>query len=223
MLKIGHRGAKGYEPENTLLSIKKAIEQGVNAVEIDVHRTKDNKIVVIHDDKVDRTTDGKGFVKDMTLEQLKKLDAGKKEKIPTLQEVIDLVKGKIKLIVEIKQKNIYPEIARIIKNNGMYENCYVISFWHDEIKKIKEFDENIHTGVLMVGCPVSLGFARNIKAEALVMNYQYVDSDFVEMCHEDNLKVFVWNINEKELIKEYVKMRVDGISSDFPDILTGLK
>lgn len=104
MMLMGHRGAKALEPENTLLSIKRALEIGVDAVEIDVHLTKDQEIVVIHDSTVDRTTNRTGPVGSYTLEDIRKLDAGKGEKIPTLVEVIGLTKGKAKLVIELKEK-----------------------------------------------------------------------------------------------------------------------
>ena len=93
-LKVGHRGARAYEPENTLRSFRKALELGVNAVELDVRRTKDGELVVIHDDKVDRTTNGRGLVNELTLEEIEKLDAGKGEKIPTLEEALEFLDKK---------------------------------------------------------------------------------------------------------------------------------
>ena len=104
MMIMGHRGAPNLEPENTLLSISRAFEIGVDAVEIDVHLTKDNEIVVIHDATVDRTTNGTGPVCGYTLEVIKKLDAGKGQPIPTLQEVIDFSEGKLKLVIEFKEE-----------------------------------------------------------------------------------------------------------------------
>ena len=102
MILTGHRGAAALEPENTLLSMQKAIDLGVDQIELDVHLTRDQHLVVIHDTTVDRTTDGQGAVADFTLEEIKRLDAGKGERIPTLQEVIDLVRGKVVLQIELK-------------------------------------------------------------------------------------------------------------------------
>ena len=116
MLIIAHRGASGYEPENTLRSFRKAIGLKSDAIELDVQLTKDNKLVVIHDETVNRTTNGKGKVKDLTLRELRKLDAGKGEKVPTLEEVFNLVKRKVKIHVELKGNNIAKPVNDLIKN-----------------------------------------------------------------------------------------------------------
>ncbi|MEM3426627.1 MAG: glycerophosphodiester phosphodiesterase family protein, partial [Thermoproteota archaeon] len=100
VLKIGHRGARFYEPENTLRSFRKALELGVDAVELDVRRTRDGELVVIHDAEVDRTTNGKGLVRELTLEEIRRLDAGKGEKIPTLEEALDFLDGRVKILIE---------------------------------------------------------------------------------------------------------------------------
>ena len=113
-LKIGHRGACGYEPENTLRSFKKALDLGVDTIELDVHKTKDEATVVIHDEKVDKTTNGTGFVADKSLEEIKKLDAGKGEKIPTLEEVLDLVNRKAQVNIELKGEGTARPVADII-------------------------------------------------------------------------------------------------------------
>src|SRR6056297_2287931 len=104
VLKIGHRGAMGYEPENTLRSFKKAIELNVDMVELDVYVCSSGELVVIHDDKVDKTTNGKGYVSEKSFDELRKLDAGMGEKIPTLQEVLDLIDKRAKVNIELKGK-----------------------------------------------------------------------------------------------------------------------
>jgi len=220
MIIIGHRGAASYEPENTLLSIGKAIDLKVNAVEIDVHLTKDNNLVVIHDDKVDKTTNNKGYVKNFNLSELKKLDAGKNEKIPTLQEVIDFVKGKIKLIIELKGLKTAKPVVRLIEKNKIVKDVYVISFWHDMVKEVKELNKNIKTGVLFVGHPVNaVNLAKDADADVLVMNYKFISKKLVDDAHKSSLKVFVWNIDDKEDIKPIADLKVDAIGSNKPDII----
>jgi glycerophosphoryl diester phosphodiesterase len=219
MMIMGHRGAKALEPENTLLSIGRAMEIGVDAVEIDVHLTKDKEVVVIHDSTVDRTTNGKGPVGSYTLEEIKKLDAGKGEKIPTLKEVIEFVKDKVRLIIELKEEGTEDKVVELIKRYDMFDSAYVISFWHMLVKKIKEMDSRIKTGVLMVGCPVDTCIARSASADALVMNYAFVNKELVYKAHQEGLKVFIWNINDRDMLKPYVDMGVDGIGSNDPRIL----
>jgi glycerophosphoryl diester phosphodiesterase len=220
MIKTGHRGAAGLEPENTLRAITVAIENGMDYAEIDVRRTKDNKIVVIHDEKVDRTSNGTGFVCDMTLSELKKLDFGKGEKIQTLQEVIDFVKGKCKLIIEIKEPTTEVAIAEIIEKKKLQDDCYVISFYHTSVKMIKAYCQKLHTGVLFVGEPVNMAeMVKQANAEVAVANYHYVTPQVVSKLHNAGLKIFVWNCDTKEDIKYMIKLKVDSISSNLPDLL----
>ena len=135
MILTGHRGAAKLEPENTLLSIQKAIDLGVDQIEIDVHLTRDQHLVVIHDATVDRTTDGQGAIADFTLAKLKQLDAGKGERIPTLQEVIDLVSGKVILQIELKGPNTAEPVIQAVKQNSMENGVLLTSFVHDRCEK----------------------------------------------------------------------------------------
>ena len=219
MIIMGHRGAAALEPENTLLSIGRAIEIGVNAVEIDVHLSKDKEIVVIHDSTVDRTTDGTGPVCSFTVDELKKLDAGKGQRIPTLQEVIDFIGNKVDLVIELKEGETVESVFQLIKRNNIEDSVYVISFWHRLVKTIKEMDSHIKTGVLFVGCPADTCIATQASADALVMNYSFTDMKFVQTAHKENLKVVVWNIDKRNLIKPYADMGVDGIGTNDPRVL----
>ncbi len=219
MMIMGHRGAAAIEPENTLLSIKKAMDIGVDAVEIDVHLSRDKEIIVIHDSTIDRTTNGTGAVNNYTLSELKKYDAGKGESVPTLQEVMELTDKKVKLVIELKEKGTERIVVEQIKKNGFEDNVYVISFWHRLVKNVKEIDSNIKTGVLMVGCPVDTSIADQTSADALVMKYNFVDAEFVELSHKNGLKVFIWNIDTPDLVKPFVDIGVDGIGSNNPGIL----
>ena len=132
-LKIGHRGAPGYEPENTLRSFEKAISMGVDMVELDVHKCKSGELVVIHDKKVNRTTNKKGFVKNKNLQQLKTLDAGKKEKIPTLKEVLDFINKRVKINIELKGPKTTEAVLKLIeeyinKKKSKYSQFIISSF-----------------------------------------------------------------------------------------------
>jgi glycerophosphoryl diester phosphodiesterase len=219
MMIMGHRGAAALEPENTIRSIARAMEIGVDAVEIDVHLSKDEEVVVIHDETLDRTTNGTGPVKKRTLEELKMLDAGKGEKIPTLQEVMDFVGDKMRLVIELKEAGAEGKVVELIKNNAAVSHVYVISFWHRLVQAVKSLEGTIKTGVLLVGCPVDLAVASNAFADALVMRYSFVDERFVKMAHKKGLKVFIWNIDDPDLLEPYVAMGVDGIGSNDPRVL----
>ncbi len=216
---MGHRGAAALEPENTLRSIRRAVEIGVDAVEIDVRLSKDEELVVIHDATVDRTTNGKGPVSSYALDDLKKLDAGKGETIPTLQEVMEHVGNKVRLVIELKEEGTERMVVGLVKRRNLGDNVYVISFWHDLVKRIKGMESSIKTGVLLVGCPVDACVATQASADALVMKYTFVNRHFIQIAHKEGLKVFVWNIDDQHLVKPYVDMGVDGIGSNDPRIL----
>jgi glycerophosphoryl diester phosphodiesterase len=219
MMIMGHRGAAALEPENTLLSITRAMEIGVNAVEIDVRLSKDKEIVVIHDSTVDRTTNGTGPVSSYALKEIKKLDAGKGETIPTLNEAIDLIGNKVRLVIELKEEGTERKVVELIKRNNLDDNVYVISFWHRLVKTVKEMDSRIKTGVLFVGCPVDAYIATQASSDAFVMKYTFVNRNFVEIAHKEGLKIFIWNIDDRDLLKHYADMRVDGIGSNDPRVL----
>jgi len=217
---MGHRGAPADEPENTLRSFARALAVGVAAVELDVHLTKDGRLAVIHDETLDRTTNGRGPVQDFTLAELKKLDAGRGEPVPSLEEVFDLVQGKAHLVVELKK----PEAARALLNffqaRRAFEFATIISFWHPAVKALKQTEPRLSTGVLMVGCPVDpVGLARAADADALILQYAYVTPELVAAAHNHSLLVYVWNIDDTKTLKPYLTMNLDGIGSNRPGVL----
>lgn len=219
MIIMGHRGAAALEPENTLLSIGRAIEIGVDAVEIDVRLSKDKTLVVIHDATLDRTTNGTGPVSSHELHEIKELDAGKGETIPTLQEVLDVMDSSVTLVIELKEAGTERLVVELIEKNKFVENVYVISFWHELVRAAKNMNNRLRTGVLLVGCPVDPCVATHASADALVMRYNFVNRQFVELAHGEGLKVFVWNIDDAHWLPTYAEMGVDGIGSNDPRVL----
>lgn len=223
MIKIGHRGSAALEPENTLRAIGRAIDNKMDCVEIDVRKTKDHKIVVIHDEKVDRLSDGTGFVCDMNLSELKKLDFGKGERIQTLQEVINYVDGKCRLIIEIKEPTTEVQVAEIIEKNKFQEDCFVISYFHTSVRMIKGYSQKLHTGVLFKGEPVNIAeMVKQANAECAFAEFHYVTPQVVSKLHNAGLKVFVWNCDSKEDIMCLARMKVDGICSNDPELLANV-
>jgi len=219
----GHRGSGFLEPENTVRSIRRAIDLGVDQVEVDVHLSKDGKLVIIHDETLDRTTNGHGFVRDYSLAELKKLDAGEGEKIPTLQEVADTVKGKVTLQIELKEPATYGLVVRTIEDNGMVEDAVVTSFWHREVKRVKETNPKIETGVLFVCSPIDVAqLAVNARADALHPNFNFVEASMVEEAHRRGLKIRVWNPDDEYNMKRMANLDVDAIGSNRPDLLLKL-
>lgn len=224
-MRIGHRGASGYEPENTLRSFKKALALGVDMIEFDVHVCASGELVVIHDTKVDRTTNGTGYVANKTLQELKKLDAGKGEQIPTLLEVLDVINQQAIVNIELKGVNTAEPVAKIIneyvtQKGWKYDKFFVSSFNHIELLKFKKLVPQVKTGALLEGIPVRLAsFAQDCKAQAIGVFKDYVTQEYVNDAHKKKLKVYVFTVNEPDEIERIKKLGVDGIFSNFPDRL----
>ncbi len=217
---MGHRGAAAYEPENTIRSIRTALAMGVTAVEVDIQLTRDNELAVIHDGTVDRTTNGKGAVRDFTLAELQRLDAGKGEAIPSLAEVVEEVADRAHLIIEVKEPEAAPALLQFFQTRDIFGRTHVISFWHPVVKALKEKEPRLHTGILLVGCPADpVGLARAARAEALVLQYAYVTPDLVDAAHAAGVQVYIWNIDDVRTLKPYLAMNLDGIGSNRPDVL----
>ncbi|MDY0095556.1 MAG: glycerophosphodiester phosphodiesterase [Candidatus Vecturithrix sp.] len=231
---IGHRGAAGHAPENTLVSFQKALEFGVDMVELDIHMSKDGELIVMHDPRLERTTNGSGYIKDYTVKELKQFDAAQNfeayrgERIPTLQEVFDFAKERTTFAIEIKNCPIlYPDIekklVRLIEQNDLVDNVIVIAFYHPSLKKIKEYNSEIITGILYAaGLVEPWAVAETVGADALHPNYVYTLADIVEAAHQRGYLVHPWTINSAEDMQRWIEYGVDGIASDFPDALAGL-
>ncbi|MEM3747417.1 MAG: glycerophosphodiester phosphodiesterase family protein [Thermoproteota archaeon] len=219
VLKIGHRGAKFYEPENTLRSFRKALELGVDAVELDVRRTRDGELVVIHDAEVDRTTNGKGLVRELTLEEIRRLDAGKGEKIPTLEEALDFLDGRVKILIELKEEGFEEEVLKLVRGKKLEKNVVIISFLEDALRRIRELDKDVETGLIYVKHENPVETALELKANYLLPLYRFTHSALIRRAREKGLKVIVWTINDEKEASEYAGKGVDGITSDKPDIL----
>jgi glycerophosphoryl diester phosphodiesterase len=219
MLRIGHRGARAYEPENTLRSYKKAIEIGVDAVELDVRKTKDNQLVVIHDADVKKTTNGKGLVSGLTLKQIKEFSTEKGEKIPTLKEALDFLDKKVKILIELKEEGVEEKVLSLVREGGLQKNVIIVSFIEDALRKVRELDKEVETGLIYAKHKNPIKSALDLKAQYLVAFYRFTHTANVQKAHENGLKVIVWTVNAPEEVTEYMKKGVDGIASDKPDIL----
>jgi glycerophosphoryl diester phosphodiesterase len=221
VLIIAHRGASAYEPENTLRSVKRALELGADMVEVDVRASRDGHIVVMHDATVDRTTNGKGYVKDMTLRELKKLNAGLGERVPTLQEVAELISGKAQLVVEIKVPRIEKKVLQIVKENELERDVLITSFYHPILKKVKELNSNIRTGAIVASRPIKTAqLAMDADSDALFPKHVYVDSQMVEEAHRHDLAVYPWTVDDLNAIEPLIGMGVNGIVTNKPDVLS---
>ena len=225
ILKIGHRGAMGHEPENTMRSFKKAVELNVDAIELDVYVCKTGELVVIHDDKVDRTTNGTGYTEDKTFAELRQLDAGKGELIPTLEEVLDFVDKRVIVNIELKGRNTafttYQVIDQYIKNYGWSELDFIVSsFDHHELNKFKHLYPQVPIGVLIEGIPLSYSnCAVELNAQSINLSINFFNQDFVNDAHKKGLKVYVYTVNDHDDISKVKKLNIDGIFCNFPERL----
>ncbi|MFA6098575.1 MAG: glycerophosphodiester phosphodiesterase family protein [Patescibacteria group bacterium] len=223
--KIGHRGAAGYAPENTLLSIKKALELKVDAIEFDIHRCQTGELVVIHDEKVDRTTDGSGEIVRMSLEKIKTFDAGLGEKIPTLDEVLDLIDGKSKVNIELKGKGTAKPLAdlivkKIASKKWELSDFIVSSFDRPKLEQFHGLAPDIWTGIIYTRPRLFfLQKAKKIGVKSIHLSKKFVSRKITEKIHLAGLKLFIYTVNEPDEIKKIRQLSVDGIFSNFPDRL----
>jgi glycerophosphoryl diester phosphodiesterase len=214
---MGHRGAPADEPENTLRSFRRALAMGVTVVELDVQLTRDRRLAVIHDETLDRTTNGRGPVKDFTLAELQKLDAGQGEPVPSLEEVYELVKDKAHLLVELKQPEGAPALLEFFRRQQAFDAAHAISFWHPAVKALKEAEPRLQTGVLLVGYPGDPGGRTGAPgADALVLNYRYVNRELVDAARRQDIQVMIWNIDDAAILEPYLAMDLYAIGTNRP-------
>jgi glycerophosphoryl diester phosphodiesterase len=220
---VGHRGASGYAPENTLAAFALALEQGADMVECDVHLSADGVPVVIHDDTLDRTTNGRGPVREQTVAALKALDAGRGETIPTLDELLAWCRDRVALSIEIKNGPVYYEglperIVELLRRHGMTERAGVISFDHVALRRVRELEPRVAIGALFVARPVDApAMARAAGADALLPHWAFATPDLVESAHRAGLAVSVWTVNDEAVARSAVAAGVDAIATDYPD------
>jgi glycerophosphoryl diester phosphodiesterase len=217
ILKIGHRGAKGYEPENTLISFKKAIDFNVDGIELDVHLSSDGEIMVIHDETIDRTSNGKGSVNQFTALELKELG------IPTLIDVLDLVNRRCFVNVELKGIGTSKPVVELIthyisEKNWEYNDFLVSSFEWKMLEEVQLLNPKIRIGVLTkVAVSEALAFAKKIKAVSIHPYFALLPRENVALMQENGFKVFPWTVNSTEDIQKIKSFNINGIISDFPD------
>jgi glycerophosphoryl diester phosphodiesterase len=230
-LVYAHRGASGYAPENTMAAFKKAVELGSHGIECDVQMTKDGRLVVCHDETVDRTTDGKGFIKDMTFEQLRELDAGKwfderfrGERIPELKELLELVKESgLILNIELKSGIVrYPGMEkRVIEEvsaYGLLSKVIISSFNHYSLKECRDIEPSVKTGALyMEGLYEPWNYLEHLGCKCAHPLYLAMDPEISEGLKARGFVINVFTVNDERVVKGLVEMGVDGIITNYPD------
>lgn len=224
MLRLGHRGACGHAPENTLLSIQKALDFGVDGFEFDIQLSKDGQPMVIHDDTLERTTNGTGKVADYTLAQLQQFDAGQGQIIPSLQDVITFVNRRCRLFIELKAEHseipVIEHINQAIQDDWSYDQFYLCSFDHPQLFAARKLNPSINTCALFAGIPVQLAqLALDAGTCSINPCIHHISQALVDDAHRKNLKVFSWTVNLPAHIEKAKQMGIDGIFSDYPDRL----
>ncbi|RUQ30613.1 glycerophosphodiester phosphodiesterase [Peribacillus cavernae] len=236
-LKIAHRGAAGYCPENTMASYKKAIELGADFIEIDIRLSRDGELVVIHDPTLERTTDGIGYVCDQDFAVLRQLDAGswfhrdfKNECIPSFEELLDRLLPQAGILIELKTPSQYPGIeeklaGEIIKRNLHQKETPILmvqSFDTRSVKKLHLLLPSIPVGVLIKHNPkgISGKKLKELSAFAHFINPKQtmMTAKLKKRIHEHGMKTFTWTVNNQKKIRKFERMNLDGITTDFPDL-----
>jgi len=228
---IAHRGGSAYESENTLKAFRKAIKLKVDFIEFDARLTKDKKLIVFHDKKVDRLTDGKGYVKNLYFRDIRKLRVNG-EKIPTPEEAVKLIGNKVGIIIELKDKGCEKKIVNLIKENNL-KNVIIISFNKSIIRTIKKLDNNLRTGLIFSMYPFNHHRIRRVLydpvkstfrvgADEIFYYYRYVTRKLIKMAHDNGLRVNIWTVDNIKTMKKFIEMGVDGIATNRPGLLKKL-
>lgn len=238
-LVIAHRGASSLAPENTLASVRKGLELGVDVVEIDVHRSYDGELVVLHDNTVNRTTSGKGNVADLTLQEIKKLDAGRwfklsfwGERIPTLREVLEATKDKAILLIELKGERTEVPTVELVRELGMEDQVIIQSFDFQQIQKSKQKAPEIPT-VFLVREPEHssdpakaatwmANITEYVGASGIGIRHNWFTPELKETAKERNLALFVWTVDAKADLQRFINEGVHGIITNRPQDLLPL-
>ncbi|MCZ7415615.1 MULTISPECIES: glycerophosphodiester phosphodiesterase [unclassified Streptomyces] len=217
LLTVGHRGVMGVEPENTLRSFRRAEAEGFDMIELDLHLSKDGELVVMHDAQVDRTTDGSGLVGDMTLAELRGLDAGLGERVPVFEEVVDAVD--VPMQAEIKDAAAARVLADLIERRRLHERIWVISFHDEALRETRERLPDIPVALVTgASTPTAPERAVGLGAAMVSCELPRLTAETVERCHAAGLKVISWTVNTAEELARGRELGLDGVVTDLPDI-----
>ncbi len=232
MLLIAHRGASGYAPENTIVSFKKAFQMGAKAYEFDLQLTRDEEVVVFHDYTLERCTDGQGYLREKTLDELKRLDSGswygkeyENEKIPTLNEVLEVVKGAELINLELKRdenekRSLVDKVLKSVEKFGIEKKVLISSFDHSLLEEVYSKNNNLKLAVLFEEKKDYINCVENLKLKAYSINLwkALVDKVEVERIKAKGYKVYLFTVNERLEGERLRKYCVDGIFTNYLDI-----
>jgi glycerophosphoryl diester phosphodiesterase len=216
-LTIGHRGVMGVEPENTLRSFRAAERAGLDVIELDLHLSKDGALVVMHDARVDRTTDGSGAIADQTLEQLRALDAGLGERVPVFEEVLDAVRSPLQ--AEIKDVAAARSLAEVLHARDLVPRVEVISFHDEALSEVSRLVPGVRTALVAsrYGLDV-VDRATAVGAGTLVLNIRRLTLEVVEHARRADLRIIGWVVNTPAHLRLARALGLDGATTDHPEI-----
>ncbi|MFF4763079.1 glycerophosphodiester phosphodiesterase [Streptomyces sp. NPDC001292] len=220
-LTIGHRGVMGVEPENTLRSFVAAQQAGLDVIELDLHLSKDGALVVMHDDEVDRTTDGSGAIADKTLAELRSLDAGRGERIPVFEEVLDAVRTPLQ--AEIKDVAAARALAEVLHERDLVSRVEVSSFHDEAITEVARLVPGVRTALVAsrYGSDV-VERATAVGAATVCLNIRRLTLEIVEHARKADLRIIGWVVNTLDHLRLVRALELDGATTDYPEIkLTG--
>ncbi|MDH3503101.1 MAG: glycerophosphodiester phosphodiesterase family protein [Nitrospirota bacterium] len=217
-LRIGHRGAAGHAPENTLAALELAIKLGVDMIEFDAQRSADGALVLFHDRTVNRTTNGEGNVESLPLTVLRGLDAGGGERIPLLEESLACLNGRAGAMIELKVRGIAAEVCSIVKAADFQGEVIYASFFHEELLTVRKLMPDAQTLALIDGAPIHpTAFAIDANATHAGLALDCVTPALVQALQAQGIQVFVYTVDDPEDIARMKRLGVDGIISNFPD------
>jgi glycerophosphoryl diester phosphodiesterase len=217
-----HAACKGHAPENTLAGVRKALELGADAIEIDLHTTRDGVPVLLHDATVDRTTSGTGEIASLTQRQARRLDAGDGERIPTLREVLAEVDGRALLVLEIKALDIEEQVLAAVRRGKALDWCVVHSFWPQVVQRARQLEPRMAASLLTSGRDVTdwgkyFSFALKLGAQGVAVNERAITPELVRAAHLRELRCSTWTVDTREGVRRVAAAGVDAITSDYPD------
>ena len=220
LLRIGHRGAGGHAPENTLAAIERGIALHAHLVEFDVRATSDGQLVLLHDATLDRTTNGHGLIADQLWRDVRQVIGGDGQPLPLLADALRVASGRTGVIIEIKAERIAKQICRTVREVQFSGPVIYTSFLHDELLAVRRENPQAQTMALIEAVPVNrTAFATDAQAIHVGVALEVLTPSFLKSLHDRSLRVFVYTVNEPADIQRAKAMGVDGIISDYPERL----
>ena len=217
---VGHRGAAGVKPENTLMGFRYAIGLGVELVECDVHLSRDEHLIVMHDANVYRTTNGTGAIRDLDFDHIRSLDAGEGHQVPTLSEVLETVRGKVKLLCELKGEGVEHAAVDTVLGSGMASDVTFTSFHMDRLKRVLERDEDLQTGAIFSNpTDDDIEMAEEMGVSGVGVNFKNLRLKTVEQALKAKLDIRAWNPDTLREQQAMIALGVSGVGTNRPDIL----